>query len=186
MSSPLFDAVNAASQKASADVANQISQRLDTALKQVENEVYNKLNQVIKEDMMDYYYGAYRPVRYKRKNILKDNLVDPVIRPFNDGKMKGFQFGIRYSPEKMHHIKIRGPKATKDPIPPDEEEIALNFSRGIHPNGVPRGGIIDQGLIWEMNNSDNVGTAADIVRQWAKENINKTFDEALSSIMSKL
>ena len=185
MSSPLSDAVSAASKEASKEAAKQISQRLDAALAEVEKAVYSKLQEVIHQDMMDYYYGAYTPVRYKRKDILKNNLVDPVIRPFNDGKTKGFQFGIRYSPEKMHHIKIRGPKATKDPIPPDEEAIALNFSRGIHPNGVPRGGKVDQGLIWEMDNPDNVGSAADIVRQWAKDNINKTFNNALSDIMSK-
>jgi hypothetical protein len=62
----------------------------------------------------------------------------------------------------------------------------MYFSKGIHYGGNPQYGIVDQGPIWEMNNPDNVGTAADIVRQWAKDNINKTFSEALSNIMSKL
>ena len=185
MSSPLSDAVEDAAKKGSQEAAKQIAQRLDMALEQLQNTVQNKLEQVIEHDMMDYYYGAYKPVRYKRTEILRKNLVQPIMLPFNNGKEKGFDFGVRYSPENMHHIKIRGSKATKDPTPPDEEVIAENFSKGIHPNGVPRVGTVVQGPICVMGDPHNNRSAADIVRQWSKENLNTILSEVLSNIMKK-
>lgn len=186
MSSPLSDGLEDAAKKGSEEAAKQISKRLDNALDQLQNEVYAQLEKVITTDMMDYYYGAYKPVRYRRTEILKDNLVRPVIHQFNNGQEKGFQFGIKWFPENMHHTKT-GKDGVEVPIAKKyEKDIAQKFSEGIHPNGNPDYGTVNQGPIWIKDDSDNIGSAADIVRQWSKENLNKIFSEALSDIMKKM
>lgn len=186
MSSPLSDAVEKAAKENAKEASKQIAARLDMALNQLQTAVQDKLEQVIEHDMNDYYYDEYRPIRYHRTDILRNNLVKPLLRPFNNGQEKGFQFGVKWFPENMHHIKIRGPKAKKDPIPVDENLVAENFSKGIHPNGIPTRGTVDQGPIWVMGDEDNTGSAAEIMRQWSKNNLNKIFSEALSDIMKKL
>lgn len=176
MSSPLSDAVKRAAEENAEEIAGKIAARLNSALGVVQGQVESKLNEVIQVNMNDYYYSGYTPTSYRRTGIVRNNLTKPVIRSFASGGKKGFTFGVRYEPENMHHIN-RG----KHPTKPDEYLIAENFSEGIHPRPAIYGGDVSQGTIWSMSSPE--GSAADIVREWAKENLNKAFADALSGLM---
>ena len=176
MGSPLSDAVEKAAIENAEDVAAKIAARLNAALNVVQGKVESKLTEVIENDMNKYYYNGYTPTSYRRKKIVWNNLTKPVIRSFTSSGKKGFTFGVRYEPENMHHVN-RG----KHPSKPDEELIAENFSEGIHPRPAIYGGDVSQGTIWSMGSPE--GSAADIMREWAKENLNKAFAEALSGLV---
>lgn len=172
MSSPLSDAFRDAVNKKVEQETGKTKNRVEIAMKRTERSVEEKIQEIIEEYALNFYYEGYAPKSYTRTFQLP-KAIRPVTEEFKKGAYIGFNYGASFDEGAMNHIK-RG--KSKKKIEADEQLILDNFRAGKHPNtGVEQGAIWMQGM---------VGSAPDVLRDWKNSGaIKEIFMQEFRSLM---
>lgn len=177
MSSPLSDAFKNAVNKKAEELETKSTNKVIIAMRNTEERVRKKIQEIIEIYGMDFYYNGYKPRMYVRTNDLRNSgAVSPFIKEYKKNGYIGFQYGAEFDEDLMDHSeyylnivynrKKHDGQWSKmylyhdDNV--DEKEILDNFRAGKHPLG-KKGLFVEQGPIWMKGMS---GMAPDALRQW--------------------
>ena len=129
------------------NIVNDYRKQVEQALIRAEKRIRVRMQEIIREDMLDDYYDGYTPKVYVRTFQL-ENSVGPYTELKSANNVFGLSFGIEtdnpYGPGAMDHSEltlIYNRKGGGDPWKRtyikdnvDEKAIFENFLEGIHPN----------------------------------------------------
>ena len=151
MSSDMSKILKQAAEACANEIEKEEDKKIKIALNNTMRIVEEKLDEIIKNSMVEAYYNGYSPIEYIRSHQLK-NAVKSYADPYNFGTRLGFTFGADFDEKKMNHstykIKVRWYRKRKKEwheaiytVTPDkrtrevdELKILEAFQGGIHPN----------------------------------------------------
>ena len=190
MSSPLSDAFKNAVEDDKKEKEKRSKNRIEIAMANTEKRVAEKIQEIIWQYGLDYYYNGYDPIVYVRTgNLRHSGAISPFISEFKSNGIIGFQYGAEFDAGLMDHRSLTvhveydrkkdGQHVEKyysyEYKDVDEEIILENFRKGIH-----RKTGVNQGTIWL---SGMRGVAPDALKLWRDSGaIKKIFQEELGKL----
>ena len=162
------------------EIENEEDKKIKIALNNTMRIVEEKLDEIIRNSMVEAYYSGYSPIEYIRSYQLK-NSVKSYAEPYNSGTASGFTFGAIFDEKKMNHstykIKLRWYRKRKKEwkeatytVTPDkrtrevdELKILESFQYGIHPNA--SGPVTNAFPLWT---DDMDGAVPELIESWVE------------------
>ena len=191
MSSPLSDAFKNVVSKKVEEIEKESENKVVIAMRNTEDQVAEKIQEIIWRYGLDYYYDGYNPRMYVRTgNLRHSGAIKPFINEFKKSGNIGFQYGAEFDASLMDHRMLTihveydrkkdGQHVEKfysyENESVDEEAILNNFRSGIHPNTS-----VNQGEIWTSGMN---GMAPDALRLWKNSGaIQSIFKEELMKLL---
>lgn len=162
MSSGISNMLKQAAEACAKEMQKEEDKKVKIALQKTANKVEEKLDEILKEDMVEAYYAGYDPLEYIRTHQL-----GKAVKSYTDlqdsGAVSGFAFGAMFDAGKMNHRKKQKRKKVK--IQANESIILENFQDGVHPNAVA-GGLTGSPNAIPLFTDDKEGSVPDIIEEW--------------------